>query len=150
MNEQKIQNAAPIIPVYDEDNLPDELFYPEGLDDSNGPNADALRATAIGEIIEPTEVFDDNEPECEMESGDLPVALGEIIEPEDSDSSQVSQAKAYDVLPEELDTAETEMPDAQEASVPLWDLLPEELDSSEQTTGWTPREGAKLEVEYLD
>ncbi len=122
MNEQKIQNTAPIIPVYDEDNLPDELFYPEGLDDPNGPNADALRTTAIGEIIEP-------EAEC---------------------ASQVSQAKAYDVLPEELDTAETEMPDTQEASVPLWDLLPEEVDSSEQTTGWTPREGAPLEVEYLD
>ena len=122
MNEQKIQNAAPIIPVYDEDNLPDELFYPEGLNDSNGPNADALRATAIGEIIEP-------EAEC---------------------ASQVSQTKAYDILPEELDTAETEMPDTQEASVPLWDLLSEEIDSSVQTTGWTPREGANLEVEYLD
>jgi hypothetical protein len=123
MKKQKIQNAAPIIPVYDEDNLPDEIFYPEGLNDPNGPNADALRATAIGEIIEP----------------------------EDSDSSQVSQAKAYDVFPEELDTAETETPDTQEASVPLWDVLPEEEDSSEQTTGgWTPREGANLEVEYLE
>jgi hypothetical protein len=150
MKKQKNQNAAPIIPVYDEDNLPDELFYPEGLDNPNGPNAGAMRATAIGEIIEPAKDFDDNEPECEMESGDLPVALGEIIEPEAECASQVSQAKAYDVLPEELDTAETEMPDTQEASVPLWDLLPEEVDSSEQTTGWTPREGAKLEVEYLD
>lgn len=122
MKKQKIQNAVPIIPVYDEDNLPDEIFYPEGLNDSNGPNADALRATAIGEIIEP-------EAEC---------------------ASQVSRAKAYDVLPEEVDTAETEMPDTQEASVPLWDVLSEEEDSSEQTTGWTPREGANLEVEYWD
>lgn len=101
MKKQKTQNAAPIIPVYDEDNLPDELFYPEGLDDPNGPNAGAMRATAIGEIIEP----------------------------EDFDSSQVSQAKAYDVLPEELDTAETETPDYQEADVPLWDVLPEEVDA---------------------
>lgn len=122
MNEQKTQNAAPIISVYDEDNLPDEIFYPEGLNDPNSTNADALRATAIGEIIEP-------EAEC---------------------ASQVSQAKAYDVFPEEVDTAETETPDTQEASVPLWDVLPEEEDSSEQTTGWTPREGANLEVEYLD
>lgn len=76
MNEQKIQNAAPIIPVYDEDNLPDECFYPEGLNDSNGPNADALRATAIGEIIE--------------------------LEVEDA------QEKSWDLLPEEVDTPETE------------------------------------------
>ena len=76
MNEQKIQNATPIIPVYDEDNLPDELFYPEGLDDPNGPNADALRATAIGEIIE--------------------------LEVEDA------QEKSWDLLPEEVDTPETE------------------------------------------
>ena len=129
MKKQKNQNAAPIIPVYDEDNLPDELFYPEGLDDSNGPNVGAMRATAIGEIIEPAKDFDDGEPEYEMESGDLPVGLGEIIEPEDFDSSRVSQAKAYDVLPEELDTAETKTPDSQEASVPLWDVLPEEVDT---------------------
>ena len=128
MKKQKTQNAAPIIPVYDEDNLPDELFYPEGLDDPNGPNAGAMRATAIGEIIEPAEDFDDNEPECELESGDLTAEVGEIIEPNVSEPSQVSQAKAYDVLPEELDTAETEMPDAQEASVPQWDVLPEEVD----------------------
>jgi hypothetical protein len=32
----------------------------------------------------------------------------------------------------------------------MWDLLPEEEDSSERTTSWTPREGAKLEVEYFD
>lgn len=76
MKKQKIQNAAPIIPVYDEDNLPDEIFYPEGLNDSNGPNADALRATAIGEIIEP--------------------------EAEDA------QEKFWDLLPEEVDTPETE------------------------------------------
>lgn len=80
MNEQKIQNTAPIIPVYDEDNLPDECFYPEGLDDPNGPNADAMRATAIGEIIEP-------EAEC---------------------ASQAPQAKAYDVRVEEVDIPQDE------------------------------------------
>ncbi len=101
MKKQKVQNAAPIIPVYDEDNLPDEQFYPEGLDDPNGPNADAMRATAVGEIIEP----------------------------EVADSSQDSQANGYDILPEEEDTAETEIPDVQEDGVPQWDVLPEELDT---------------------
>ena len=101
MKKQKNQNAAPIIPVYDEDDLPNELFYPEGLDDSNGPNAGAMRATAIGEIIEP----------------------------EDFDSSQVLQAKAYDVLPEELDTAETETLDSQEAGLSQGDVLPKAVDT---------------------
>ena len=76
MNEQNIQPTAPISPVYDEDNLPDEFFYPEGLNDPNGPNADALHATAIAEIIEP--------------------------ETEDS------QVQSWDLLPEEVDTPETE------------------------------------------
>lgn len=136
MNEQKIQNAAPIIPVYDEDNLPDERFYPEGLDDPNGPNADALRATASGEVIEPENAtlpipeedepfFEDCTSDPDYPDKELIVKadlVGEILDPEEEYASQLKP----------------------------WDILPEEEDSSERTTGWTPREGAKLEIEYLD
>ncbi len=44
------------VPLYDDDNLPDELFYPEDIDDSNAP---AMHATAIGEIIEVTTTRND-------------------------------------------------------------------------------------------
>lgn len=52
INNMKLRKEQNTVPIYDEDDLPDEQFYPEGLDDSNGPNAGAMSATGVGEILD--------------------------------------------------------------------------------------------------
>ncbi|MBQ9694195.1 MAG: hypothetical protein IJV69_05500 [Kiritimatiellae bacterium] len=100
MTMQKIQNVTPVTPIYDEDNLPDELFYPEELAELN---AGALCTTTVGEILEPSDSDYDEGPDDEVEDGCMITdGVGEIIDPEEA-------TPFWDVFPEEEDTPETEM-----------------------------------------